>query len=118
MRSATALLREGLGIILRLLAPIAPHATHALWIELGYGSDILHAGWPQVDEDALVSATVTYVVQVNGKMRGRIEIAADADKDTIERLACGNDNVQKFTADKTVRKVIVVPNKLVNIVAN
>ena len=116
--SANAVLREGLGIMLRLLAPIAPHVTHTLWRELGYGVDILHAGWPRVDEDALRSATVTYVVQVNGKMRGKIEVVADADKAAIEDAARNNANVQKFTADQTVRKIIIVPNKLVNIVAN
>ena len=73
---------------------------------------------PRVDEDALRSATVTYVVQVNGKMRGKIEVVADADKAAIEDAARSNANVQKFTADKTVRKIIIVPNKLVNIVAN
>ena len=116
--AAAQVLREGLGIILRLLSPIAPHVTHNLWRELGFGDDIQHAGWPQVDESALVSATVTYVVQVNGKMRGKIEVAADADKAAVEDAARHNENVQKFTADQTVRKVIVVPNKLVNIVAN
>jgi leucyl-tRNA synthetase len=116
--AAAQVLREGLGIILRLLSPIAPHVTHKLWRELGFGDDIQLAGWPQVDESALVSATVTYVVQVNGKMRGKIEVAADADKAAVEVAARHNENVQKFTADQTVRKVIVVPNKLVNIVAN
>jgi leucyl-tRNA synthetase len=114
----TEVLKEGLGIVLRLLSPIAPHVTHHLWRELGFGDDILSAGWPSVDEDALVSATVSYVVQVNGKMRGKIEVAADADRKVIEDTALGNDNVMKFTTDKTVRKVIVVPGKLVNIVAN
>jgi leucyl-tRNA synthetase len=116
--AAGAVLHEGLGIVLRLLSPIAPHVTHHLWRELGFGDDILSAGWPIVDEAALVSATVDYVVQVNGKMRGKIEVAADAGRAAIEQSALGNDNVQKFTAGKTVRKVIVVPGKLVNIVAN
>jgi leucyl-tRNA synthetase len=116
--AAGGVLREGLGIILRLLSPIAPHISHHLWRELGYGKDIDTADWPQVDENALVSATLTYVVQVNGKMRAKIDVAADADKATVEQIAQANDNVQKFTAGKTVRKVIVVPNKLVNIVAN
>ena len=115
--SAVATLREGVGIILRLLAPIAPHVTHALWRDLGFGDDILHAGWPVVDEDALVSATVEYVVQVNGKMRGRIEVAADADRDAIEQAALANENVQRFTEGQAIRKVIVVPNKLINVVA-
>ncbi|MCB1790885.1 MAG: leucine--tRNA ligase [Gammaproteobacteria bacterium] len=116
--AANTVLREGLGIILRLLAPIAPHIAHDMWRSLGMGDDILHAGWPTVDEHALVSATTTYVVQVNGKVRAKIEVPADADKATVEAMARDNENVQKFLADLTVRKVIVVPNKLVNIVAN
>jgi len=113
-----ATLREGLGIILRLLAPIAPHVTHQLWQDLGYGDDILDAGWPQVDEAALKQDSIEIVVQVNGKVRGKIEVPADADKDAVEAAAKGNENVQRFTEGKTVRKVIVVPGKLVNIVAN
>jgi leucyl-tRNA synthetase len=116
--AAVALLREGMGIILRLLAPIAPHVSHALWRELGFGEDILQAGWPAVDETALVSDTIEYVVQVNGKMRGKVEVASDADKAAIEAGALENENVVRFTEGLTVRKVIVVPNKLVNIVAN
>jgi leucyl-tRNA synthetase len=113
----TALLREGVGIVLRLLAPIAPHLTHVLWQTLGYGDDILQADWPGVDEAALESDTLTYVVQVNGKMRGRVEVASDAGRDLIEQTALANENVARFTDGLTVRKVIVVPNKLVNIVA-
>jgi leucyl-tRNA synthetase len=116
--AAVALLREGMGIILRLLAPIAPHVSHTLWRELGLGADVLQAGWPEVDESALVSDTIAYVVQVNGKMRGRVEVAAGADKAAIEASALGNENVARFTEGLTVRKVIVVPNKLVNVVAN
>ncbi|MCB1725454.1 MAG: leucine--tRNA ligase [Chromatiaceae bacterium] len=115
---AAAVLREGLGIILRLLSPIAPHVTHELWRSLSFGNDILGAGMPTVDEDALQSATITYVVQVNGKVRGKIEVASGADKASIETTARDNENVQKFIAGQTVRKVIVVPDKLVNIVAN
>jgi leucyl-tRNA synthetase len=112
-----ALLGEGLGILLRLLTPIAPHVTHHLWQELGFGDDILEAGWPKVDEDALICDSIEYVVQVNGKLRGKIEVAADAGKQTIEAEARANENVQRFIGDATIRKVIVVPNKLVNIVA-
>jgi leucyl-tRNA synthetase len=113
----SAVLREGLGIVLRLLAPIAPHATHHLWQALGYGADILDAGWPQVDEAALKQQQIDYVVQVNGKLRAKIQVAADADKASVESVAMAHENVLKFIGDATVRKVIVVPNKLVNIVA-
>ncbi|MCB1787806.1 MAG: leucine--tRNA ligase [Gammaproteobacteria bacterium] len=116
--ASEAVLREGLGIVLRLLAPIAPHVTHALWRELDFGDDIQHAGWPQVDETALVSDTIELVVQVNGKVRGKIQVAADADNVAIEQAALANENVQRFIEGLKVRKVIVVPKKLVNVVAN
>ncbi|MEN8175325.1 MAG: leucine--tRNA ligase [Pseudomonadota bacterium] len=112
-----AVLREGLGIVLRLLAPIAPHACHHLWRELGFGTDILDAGWPAVDQDALRQESVEYVVQINGKLRARIQVAADADKKAVEEAALAHDNARRFIGDAEVRKVIVVPGKLVNIVA-
>jgi len=111
------LLREGMGIVLRLLAPIAPHITHRLWRELGYGEEILHAGMPEVDEQALKQESLEYVVQVNGKVRGKIQVSADADDEEVERTALENENARRFIGDATVRKVIVVPGKLVNIVA-
>jgi leucyl-tRNA synthetase len=112
-----ALLREGLGMVLRLLGPIAPHVTHHLWRELEYGRDILSAGWPKADPSALKQDQVEYVVQVNGKVRGKVTVAADADRRTIERAAQSDDNVQRFITGQQVAKIIVVPNKLVNIVA-
>jgi leucyl-tRNA synthetase len=112
-----SLLQEGIGIVLRLLAPIAPHVTHELWSQLDFGGDIAAAGWPSVDESALQAATLMYVVQVNGKMRGKIEIDSDADRTQIEQAALANENVARFTEGLTVRKVIVVPGKLVNVVA-
>lgn len=111
-----ALLAEGYSIVLRLLGPIAPHASHFLWHELGYGDDILYAPWPEVDESALVQDSIEMVVQVKGKVRGKIQVAADADNAVIEAEAVANENVQKFIDGQTVRKVIVVPKKLVNIV--
>ena len=113
-----AVRHEGLGIVLRLLAPIAPHATHELWRTLGYGDDILTADWPQTDETALRQDSIEYVVQVNGKVRARVRVPADADKSAVEEAARADEKVQRFIADATVRKVIVVPKKLVNIVAN
>jgi leucyl-tRNA synthetase len=112
-----AVLHEGLGIVLRLLAPITPHICHHLWRSLGYGTDVLESGWPQVDETALEQASVEYVVQVNGKVRGKFKIGADADREAVERAALANPNARRFIGDAAVRKVIVVPNKLVNIVA-
>jgi leucyl-tRNA synthetase len=112
------LLREGLGIVLRLLAPIAPHVTHHLWRELGFGEDILGATWPEVDADALIQSTIDYVVQVNGKVRASVRVPADADRAAIEAAALASENALRFIGEAKVRKVIVVPNKLVNIVAS
>jgi leucyl-tRNA synthetase len=109
--------REGVSLVLRLLAPIAPHMTHRLWCDLGYGDEILDSEWPQPDETALKQESLPYVVQVNGKVRATIQVPADAEKQAIEALALANENVQRFIAEATVRKVIVVPNKLVNVVA-
>jgi leucyl-tRNA synthetase len=114
---AHALRREGLGIVLRLLAPIAPHIAHHLWRELGFGEDILVSGWPEVDEAALRQDSIEYVVQVNGKVRGKVQVPADANAAVVEAAALANDNVRRFTQGVSVRKVIVVPNKLVNVVA-
>ncbi|MEA1048346.1 leucine--tRNA ligase [Lamprobacter modestohalophilus] len=114
--AAQAVRREGLSIALRLLAPIAPHITHHLWRELGLGDDILQAPWPQVDEAALAQDQITYVVQVNGKVRGKIEVPAAAERAEVEAAALANENVQRFIGEATLRKVIVVPNKLVNLV--
>ncbi|MCG8027345.1 MAG: leucine--tRNA ligase [Candidatus Thiodiazotropha taylori] len=113
-----AILKEGLSLVLRLLAPIAPHVSHHLWRELGFGEEILASDWPQPDEAALVQESLPYVVQVNGKVRANIQVPADADKAAVEAIALANDNVQRFIGEATVRKVIVVPNKLVNVVAN
>ncbi|MCU7878566.1 MAG: leucine--tRNA ligase [Candidatus Thiodiazotropha sp. (ex Lucinoma borealis)] len=109
-------LTEGVSLVLRLLAPIAPHITHQLWCELGYGNEILDSDWPQPDETALKQDSLPYVVQVNGKVRATIQVPADAEKSVAESIALENENVQRFMGDGTVRKVIVVPNKLVNIV--
>ncbi len=113
-----ALRHEGMQIVLQLLAPIAPHVTHQLWQDLAYGDDILNGGWPQLDEQALTQDKIEYVVQVNGKVRGKISVSVDLPKAEIEQTAKTNDNVQRFLEGVTIRKVIVVPNKLVNIVAN
>lgn len=115
---AAAVSHEGFGILLSLLSPIAPHVSHKLWLELGYGDDILKATWPVVDEAALVKDSIELVVQVNGKVRGKISVATSASKESIEQAAQDDPNVQKFTEGKTVRKIIVVPGRLVNIVAN
>jgi leucyl-tRNA synthetase len=110
--------REALRAAVLMLAPIVPHICHQLWQELGGAGSVMDHPWPELDESALVRDSIELVVQVNGKLRARMEVAANTDKDTIEALALGQDNVQKFLQGNTVRKVIVVPGKLVNIVAN
>jgi len=114
-----AVLREGLGILLRTLYPIAPHITHALWTELGFAKelgDLLDAPMAQPAEDALRQDELELVVQVNGKLRGRVVVSAGAGEEAIKAAALANEQVQKFVGDKPVRKVIVVPGKLVNVV--
>ena len=113
-----ALMQEGLETVALLLAPIAPHICHSLWQALGHSDAIIDARWPSVDESALVQDSLQLVIQVNGKLRGHIEVAADASRELIEATARENENVLRFTEGLTIRKVIVVPGKLVNIVAN
>ena len=115
---ARAVMHEGLDTVVRLLVPIVPHICHHLWLQLGGEGDSTYAPWPVVDDSALVRDTVEIVVQVNGKVRARMEAPADADHATLERAALAQDNAQRFIDGKTVRKVIVVPGKLVNIVAS
>ncbi|OEC33264.1 leucyl-tRNA synthetase [Pseudomonas cuatrocienegasensis] len=113
-----ALLQEGLETVALLLAPITPHISHELWQELGHEDVIIDAAWPAVDDSALVQDNLTLVVQVNGKLRGQIDMPASASREEIEAAARVNENVLRFTEGLSIRKVIVVPGKLVNIVAN
>ena len=99
-----------------MLSPIIPHLSHQLWKELGHEDIILDAVWPQLDETALVQDSIEMVIQVNGKLRAKIQVSADADKASCESMAVGNEQVKKFIGDQPIRKVIVVPKKLVNIV--
>lgn len=115
-----AAVRDAASILLRTLYPIAPHITTALWEELGFieqFGDLIDAPWPEVQADALKVDTVKLVVQVNGKLRGEISVPADASKDAIEAAALANEDVKRFVGEATVRKIIIVPNKLVNVVA-
>jgi len=107
---------EGLAILLRLLSPIAPHVTHHLWRELKFGEDVMRAPWPDPDPAALEQDEIELVVQVNGKLRGSIRVPKAADRGAIEQLALSNPNVQKFVAGQNVKKVVVVPGRLVNLV--
>jgi leucyl-tRNA synthetase len=109
-------LAEGFGILLRVLSPIAPHICHALWAELGYGTDILAAPWPEPVDAALVQDEEDLVLQVNGKHRGNIRVKVGADKTAIEAVALASEGAQKFMEGKPAKKVVVVPGRLVNIV--
>jgi leucyl-tRNA synthetase len=113
-----AVVDEALRAVVLMLCPIVPHICHTLWPVLGGEGDVLNAPWPDVDESALTRDSIEMVVQVNGKVRAKMEVPADADQASIEAAARAQDNVLRFLEDVTVRKVIVVPGKLVNIVAN
>ncbi len=112
-------LREGFGILLRVLYPATPHLAHGLWQDMGYAQrlgELLDAPWPQVDEAALVQDEIELVLQVNGKTRGAVAVPAGADKAEIERVALASEAFQKFAAGATPKKVVVVPGRLVNVV--
>jgi leucyl-tRNA synthetase len=108
--------QEALEIAVMTLSPITPHVTHALWRGLGFSAALIDEPWREVDAEALRSATVQIVVQVNGKLRAHITVAVDADDAAIRGAALADSNVQKFIGTLSVRKVIIVPGKLVNIV--
>ena len=108
--------KESLETVVRLLAPFVPHVTEELWMSLGHDTDLETAGWPVCDTDALVEDEKLIVIQVNGKVRSKITVSASAQKDEVEKAALADETVQRFIEDKTVRKVIVVPGKLVNVV--
>ncbi|QJD30161.1 leucine--tRNA ligase [Methylococcus geothermalis] len=115
-RSAAVVAFEGYSLLARLLYPITPHICDALWRQLAPGTDILEAGWPEVDESALVRDEIELVVQVNGKLRGKIAVAADASREAVEQTALADAQVQRFVEGKPPKKIVVVPGKLVNIV--
>ena len=104
--------------LIQMMAPVTPHISEALWQKLGYEQSVFEAGWPEHDASALVRQKVTVVVQVNGKVRDRLEVAPGLDQQALEALAKEAENASRFLEGKTIRKVIVVPDKLVNIVAN
>jgi len=115
---SVAVRHEALTSAVLLLSPIAPHICHALWQALGHSESVADARWPAVDEKALVRSSITLVLQVNGKVRGKIEVAADISKQDIEKIALADENVQRFIEGSNIRKIIVVPGRLINIVAN
>ncbi len=115
----TAALREGFGILLRVLYPVTPHLTHQLWKQLGYAATqgmLLDAPWPVVDEGALAQDEVELMLQINGKLRGAVVVPAGADKAEIEALAVASEAFTKHASGQAIKRVIVVPGRLVNVV--
>ena len=116
--AANAVFSEACFTLVKILAPVTPHLAESLWSTFAPEGSALEDQWLELDESALVKDEISYVVQVNGKLRGKIEVPADESKESIEKIALAEENVQRFLDGLTVRKVIVVPAKLVNIVAN
>lgn len=117
---AKAVINEGYSILLRVLYPIAPHITAELFQDVGYeereGTSILDAEWPEMDESALVTDEIKYMIQVNGKLRGQVIVPASSSREEIEAAVLANPDAQRFMNGKPPRKIIVVPKKLVNVV--
>jgi leucyl-tRNA synthetase len=114
--SGRAVLQEALEHVVVMLSPVVPHICHSLWHALGRDSAIVDERWPVPDPDAVVQDMLEIVVQVNGKLRGRISVPASADDEALRQAALSDANVQRFVLDKPIRKVIVVKGKLVNVV--
>jgi leucyl-tRNA synthetase len=109
-------MHEALEIAVLALSPIIPHATHALWAALGHSTALIDEPWMKVDPGALEQSTAEIVVQVNGKLRARITVARDAGEEAVREAALADAHVRKFVGSAPIRKVIVVPGKLVNVV--
>ncbi|MCK5871429.1 MAG: leucine--tRNA ligase [Methylococcales bacterium] len=115
-QNAKAIRQEVLEAISLMLCPIVPHICRQLWLELGHKNEVVNQPFPMVDKAAMTQDTMTIIIQVNGKLRSKLQVAVDASKDQIEAFALADENTQKFINNKAIRKIIVVPKKLVNIV--
>ena len=119
LRVDIELAREGLSLLLRVLNPVVPHITHVLWEELGFSAtygDILDAPWPNVDQAALAQDEIELVLQVNGKLRGKLRVPSAADRAAIEAAAVSSPEVGKYAGGAVPKKIVVVPGRLVNVV--
>jgi len=114
--AGAAVLREVLTVLVRVLAPVVPHITHVLWQRISGGTDLLESSWPEIDDQALKTETLQMVVQVNGKLRGKIEVPVDASEDAIRESALADAKVAQHVGDAPIRKCFVVPGRLINIV--
>lgn len=117
-KDQTVLPREYVEGYVKLLSPLAPHLMEEIWEMLGHAESLSEATWPTFEEDLTVESTVEIVIQVNGKVKLKLEIELDMDKDEMEKIALVNETIQSEIAGKTIRKVVAIPNRLVNIVAN
>ncbi|AUZ84194.1 leucine--tRNA ligase [Methylophaga nitratireducenticrescens] len=113
---ARAVRQEVLELVVLMLAPITPHICHALWTQLGYDKAVIDAQWPEVDAEALKQDKTELMIQVNGKLRSKLMVDVNAQQADIEPLAIADENVQRYIDGKTIRKVILVPGRLINIV--
>ena len=111
-------MQEALETVILMLAPVVPHFSHVLWNHLGHDAAVMNAPWPIVDKNALIPDSILIVIQVNGKLRGKIEVPRSLSKEALEKKALENEVVKRFIEQKTVRKIIVVPDRLVNVVVS
>src|SRR3990172_1154549 len=110
------IVKDGLSILLRLLSPITPHICHALWRDLGFSEDVMQAPWPEPDPAALEQDEIDYVVQIGGKTRGNLRAPKAADQAALEALLKASAGAQKNLMGRTVKRIIVVPRRLINVV--
>jgi leucyl-tRNA synthetase len=111
-----AVMQEALETVVIVLSPVVPHACHALWSALGHATAVVDERWPEADPAALERDTLELVVQVNGKLRARIQVPADAGEDTVREAALADPNVQRYVEGRPLRKFIYVPGRLANLV--
>lgn len=114
--SDRVLSQEVLNMVVLMLSPIIPHVTHSLWYALGHQNALVNQAWPVVCKQALIRDSIEMVIQINGKLRGNLNVAIDADHESIQKLVLSLESIQKFLQDKTIKKIIIVPMKVINIV--
>jgi leucyl-tRNA synthetase len=114
--AGAAVLRETFTVLVKALAPVVPHVTHVLWAQISDGSELLEASWPEIDSQALQTEFLQMVVQVNGKLRAKIQVPVDAGEEVIRELALADAKVAQYVDNSRIRKCIVVPKRLINIV--